>query len=578
VLLDKLVEYHRCQERSPFAYRKVPVPWVVHLNAEGKLIPPIERTTVPDTRPGRNPGRMILAPVLLVPRTSGARATLLVDRADYALGFAGREPGEEALADAQRNHALFLALLRACYRATEDSGVQAVISFFQSPENQPENYPLELEPRDLVGFTVADLPPQDAPAVQQFWADLQAESATGQSDASCLVCGMARPIARRHPSIKGVPGGQTSGMALVSANLPAFQSYGLQASLNAPVCVFCAEAYTKGINALLSDRAGAQLREGNTVYLFWDQQGNSSPFADLLRAPSAEQVEILLCSHWRGRESPRIPEDPTRFYAAAVSASGSRVVVRDWLETDLRTACRCLARYFVLQRLPGQEPFSLFRLRRSLALAASRRIANQSDFQPGNVITWLVRSALSGEPLPSALLYQAVRCNRAEQGVTSARAALIKMVLLSSQADNTLNEEGYMDHSIQEEPAYLCGRLLALVELTQATVVGYANTTLVGRFYSLASSSPARVFGLLLRNSQPYLSRLRRERAGTYIYLQRELGQILDQLPDFPSTLDLRKQGIFALGYYYQRQERFRRREPVETPVALREEPDNELP
>src|SRR6185312_17165939 len=42
----------------------------------------------------------------------------------------------------------------------------------------------------------------------------------------CLVTGETRPIARLHPSIKGVPGAQSSGAALVSFNLDAFTSYG----------------------------------------------------------------------------------------------------------------------------------------------------------------------------------------------------------------------------------------------------------------------------------------------------------------------------------------------------------------
>src|ERR1019366_5981187 len=43
----------------------------------------------------------------------------------------------------------------------------------------------------------------------------------------------------------------------------------------------------------------------------------------------------------------------------------------------------------------------------------------------------LLRSAFTGAPLPPGLLYQAVRRNRAEQGVTRQRAALIKLVLRS---------------------------------------------------------------------------------------------------------------------------------------------------
>jgi CRISPR-associated protein Csd1 len=39
------------------------------------------------------------------------------------------------------------------------------------------------------------------------------------------------------------------------------------------------------------------------------------------------------------------------------------------------------------------------------------------------------------------------------------------------------------------------------------------------------------------------------------------LGQVLDGIAAFPPTLRLDEQGLFALGYYHQRQEFFRPRE-----------------
>jgi CRISPR-associated protein Csd1 len=275
-------------------------------------------------------------------------------------------------------------------------------------------------------------------------------------------------------------------------------------------------------------------------------------------------VESLIGSHRLGRQSTLEPEEVAAFYAASVSASGGRVVLRDWLETTLSNAYRNLARYFLLQKLPHQEPFSLSRLRQSLTPPRSSRTTDQRDSLPAIITRWLVRCALLGGTLPHGLLYQAVRRNRAEQGVTPARAALIKMVLLSPLADESINQEGHMDNDTRHQPAYLCGRLLALLEQAQAAALGNPNTTLVDRFYGAASSTPASVFGLLLKNAQAHLSKLRHEREGTYYYLQRELGQVMEQLPGFPYTLDLRKQGLFALGYYYQRQERFRRRDAAE--------------
>jgi CRISPR-associated protein Csd1 len=42
---------------------------------------------------------------------------------------------------------------------------------------------------------------------------------------------------------------------------------------------------------------------------------------------------------------------------------------------------------------------------------------------------------------------------------------------------------------------------------------------------------------------------------------QANLGEVLDGITAFPATLSLEQQGMFALGYYHQRQEFYRRKE-----------------
>lgn len=64
------------------------------------------------------------------------------------------------------------------------------------------------------------------------------------------------------------------------------------------------------------------------------------------------------------------------------------------------------------------------------------------------------------------------------------------------------------------DQAYLCGRLLAVLEATQRAALGDVNATIVDRYFGTASSAPASVFGRLLRGAQPHLGKLRRDRPG----------------------------------------------------------------
>ena len=105
-------------------------------------------------------------------------------------------------------------------------------------------------------------------------------------------------------------------------------------------------------------------------------------------------------------------------------------------------------------------------------------------------------------------------------------------------------------------PAYRCGRLLAVLEEAQRAAIPNLNTTVVDRFYGTASSAPASVFSRLLKGVQPHLAKLLRDNRGAHFAIQGRLEQILSGLSAdaaFPRILTLEEQGLFALGYYHQR-------------------------
>jgi CRISPR-associated protein Csd1 len=110
--------------------------------------------------------------------------------------------------------------------------------------------------------------------------------------------------------------------------------------------------------------------------------------------------------------------------------------------------------------------------------------------------------------------------------------------------------------SNNREPAYLCGRLMAVLENAQQSAIPNVNTTVVDRFYGTASTAPASVFSRLLRGVQPHLAKLQRDNRGAYVAIQNRMEEILSGLPGdrgFPRILTLQEQGMFALGYYHQR-------------------------
>ncbi len=103
------------------------------------------------------------------------------------------------------------------------------------------------------------------------------------------------------------------------------------------------------------------------------------------------------------------------------------------------------------------------------------------------------------------------------------------------------------------EPAYLCGRLLAELEQAQRAASPGIKATIVDRYYGTACTAPGTVFGTLVQNIQPHLSKLERDNRPAYVGIQRTIEDILSGLNTFPKTLTLDAQSLFALGYYHQR-------------------------
>lgn len=105
------------------------------------------------------------------------------------------------------------------------------------------------------------------------------------------------------------------------------------------------------------------------------------------------------------------------------------------------------------------------------------------------------------------------------------------------------------------DPAYLCGRLLAVLDAIQRRALNHPNATIVDRFYGTAASAPASVFGTLLHGARPHLAKLRKEPSsqGAARALEQRLEDVLAPLTAFPTTLTLPEQGLFALGFYHQR-------------------------
>lgn len=563
-------------EALPFMYQEGPVRWMLHLDADGNL----ERVVPTSDGSGKKNDRGKRYATPHVVRTSGIKPKLLADNAEFALGLAtdGADPTKVRL-----KHEAFKAEILACEEATGLPQVRAVRQYLERLLDAPLKPPEGLLAKDVVSFIVDGKPPFELPAVRAYWAGKFSTAApatpsttelaaTGALVAECLISGAFGPVMNREPvKVKGLPGGQTSGMSLISANKGAFESYGLSASQVAPVRLELAEKYANALNSLLRDPA-SNLRVGPAVYAFWTRRTPTPPVVETLRNPKGN----ARIAAWRRGEPPTPREarvrteqardtirgafsgrafqglEPDEFYGVALSASGGRVVVREHITSTVQAVDDAIADFFAAQSLVGCEPMGIFELAASLYRDANKEMVPA-------VVTALVGFALRGTPLPWSWLQKVAARNRAEARTTRPRAVTTKLVLVSNRRVSMDELEALAPDN--PDPGYQLGRLLAALEGLQRDALGDLNATVVDRYWGAMSSTPVVAFPRLLTGARSHLAKLRKDTGlkGRAVANEKLIQDITGRLGTVPATLSLESQALFGLGYYHQRAERFER-------------------
>lgn len=252
-------------------------------------------------------------------------------------------------------------------------------------------------------------------------------------------------------------------------------------------------------------------------------------------------------------------EDDTRMFVLGLAPNASRLAVRFWYSASLDELARTLATHYrdlELQPAPWRSEPAVRRL--LYAVAAQGKAENIPPQLAGD----LTRSVLTGARYPRHLLSNLIMRMRADGDVSGVRVALCKAVLTRDQrlgvTGINLELPVSLDKSITD-PGYLLGRLFAELENVQRCALGKEiNATIRDRYYGAASATPASVFPMLLRNAQHHLSRIRKDKRGLAIALEKNIGEIVDGLgSSFPRSMRLEAQGQFAIGYYHQTQSHF---------------------
>ncbi len=241
----------------------------------------------------------------------------------------------------------------------------------------------------------------DREAVKQWYRGFYRQHTGGKQESGptgpCQVTGLVGPIPRTHPIKLTLPGGMSVGVALVSYDKPAFESYGLDGTANASLGYEAADAYGLAINALIKKKlprnVGSSLRVGESLFLFWTRQPASLDFLEQFDAPEPASVEGLIESPASGSSDRTSSSDVNEFYCLVLSGNSARAVVRDYLEEPLPSVREHVGSWFRDLRIAstGQgdlgHPIATFPLWRLASSMTAPKAGNQPDWRRGSTIS-----------------------------------------------------------------------------------------------------------------------------------------------------------------------------------------------
>lgn len=384
---------------------------------------------------------------------------------------------------------------------------------------------------------------------------------------TCLVTGKQNTaVEATHPVIKGVRHAQSAGASIVSFNKDVFNSYSKTQSLNAPVSKVVASRYVKALNTLL-DSSRQRLDIGDASVVFWSEEQTAfeTDFSLFFQEPEkndpdagTEKVKALFESVRTGAYM----EDngTTRFFILGLAPNMARISIRFWKVGTVSEFASKIREYFddfaIIKPPKEPEYYSVWRILVNIATQ------DKSENIPPNLAGDFMRSILEGTPYPITLLQAVLRRIRSDTDnrVKPVRAALIKAYLNRYRRfypDQSYKEVEWELDTNQMSVGYLLGRLFAVLEKIQEEANPGIKATIRERFYGSACATPVTVFANLLRLKNHHLAKL--ESKGRVVHFEKLLGEIMEHLKDFPAHLNLHEQGLFAIGYYHQRQAFFKK-------------------
>ena len=539
---------------------------------------------------------------------TGIDANIIEHRPLYIFGLnydakIGLTPDDKT-GKARKSHEAFVKKNLEFFDGIDSEIARAYVNFIKNwvPENETENEQLKKLGKEYQGsyyiFALDGSPEcklHKDKAVLAKYEEIMAKAAAeaAESDDGIMMCpieGERLRAARIHDKIKGIKGGNSVGAVLVNFNSSAFESYGKSQSMNSGISEKAKKKYTSSLNKLLADPMHHIYSDDMTVVFFamkHDDKAECDLFSDYLNSSNAvtedsTKADVKAVSeniYHKGQtgNAQALDDDVDNgvdFFVAGFTPNGSRICQKFMVRNKFGKIIDNVKQHQQDVAICGSNgEIPLWRINKELVSPNSANAispALQSD---------IFQAILNGTNYPYTLLETVVRrvCTDSDTDsnnkikINEVRAGLIKAFINRKARLNGDKEEITMSLDKENKnPAYLCGRLFAVLEKIQLEATDVKlNRTIKDAYFSSASSRPALIMPRLIDLSNYHLRKLKEGRAIDFSKLINEImGKIKDSLP---TNLSIMEKGKFQLGYFQQNKDFFAEQNKNEEPETVNE-------
>lgn len=572
MLINALCEYYDILASKgkviPEGYSKVRIDYMICLTPDGDIDEIIEWKEKID-------GEDISKYEILPERTqkSAIDLNIIEHRPLYIFGL-NYDNGEFTPYDntnrALKSHSVFVDGNMKFTDGIDSPLVNAYRKFLEKwkPEEQTNNPHLiriaKNYSKSYFGFCLTgepDKPLHTLPEIKEKWDEYYSGKSNSQNafKGQCAIKGELLPIARIHDKIKGINGGQPAGGVIVSNKNDSEISYAKEQSYNSNISEIAMKKYTKALNILLEDKIHKTSIDDLTI-VHWAQSAdnenldmflNFMVFDDKLDDEDMNTELKGIFEHVKNGlkadyESLQLNEN-VDYYIVGMVPNNSRISVK-----------------FMYKEKFGHIIDNISLHQNDMAIAGYSkqiplwRIINELKI-PSPLIADLFKSVIYGTGYPEQLLHTVIKGIKLDSDteksnfikINPIRIGIIKACINRNSRIKNNGEVIKMALDTQNtNPAYLCGRLFAVLEKIQQEASNTTlNKTIRDSYFSSACSTPAVVFPRLMMLAQNHISKLDQYKN----YWNSQIGAIVNLLGgEFPQTLTLKEQGMFIIGYYQQ--------------------------